>query len=274
MTRLSMYDILKESERREEIDTKLDRYLKYELTYEDRDQTHEPAIVMYKSLSDNGKVHMSFENIPLNIKSNTIDSNIFNTALNKLVEKLKGDGYTSEDFGENKFRIISFYVVVPNPDFKYNIDLGVLSFNFLKFDLTDYLSTSLKNIIYRQDYSFTDLYSGDLLKDIGPLPTIDVDLKKWYDIEHKKVLTAVKNFLKGTVDGITYDIKHSYVDMFIRLDRRLYKEAENFIHPVFRSTLKIPLRRFFVPDTEKYDKVKNHIENKLKKFGVDEVDFY
>jgi hypothetical protein len=273
MTRLKMYDILRESEKREEIENKLDKYIKYELSYEDQDRTYEPIVMMYKSMSDGDKVHVTFENVPLNIKSNTIDPNIFNTALNKLVEKLKGSGYTSEDFGDRKFRVIGFHVIVPNPDYKYSIDLGALSFNFLKFDLTDYLSTSLNNIVYRQEYSFKDLYSGDLLKDVGPLPKVDVDLKKWNDIEYKKILTATKHLLKGKVDDTTYDINNSHVHMFIQLDRKLYRESENYIHPVFKSMLKINLSKYFYEDTDEYDKVKNHIENRLKKFGIDNVEF-
>lgn len=273
MTRLNMYDILKESEKKEELDNKLNGYIKYQLSYEDQDQTYEPEIMMYKTTVEENGIHISFGNIPLNVKSNTIDPNIINTALNKLVEKLKEEGYTKEDFDEYKFRIIAFNIIVPNPDFKYSEELGSLSFNFLKFDLTDYLSTSLKNTIYRQSYSFSDLFSGNVLRDIGSLPIIDVDLKKWYDIEFKKGLTATKNFLKGTVDGITYDVKYFYVSMYISLDRKLYKEVENFIHPVFRSTLSIILSKYFNKETEEYDKVKNHIENRLRKFGIDEVEF-
>jgi len=273
MTRLSMYDIIKESEKGEDIENKLDKYIKYELSYEDQDRTYPPIVMMYKSWSDGDKVHVTFENVPLNIKSNTIDPNIFNTALNKLVEGLKSDGYTSEDFGDRKFRVIAFHVIVPNPDYKYNIDLGALSFNFLRFDLTDYLSTSVNNIVYRQEYSFKDLYSGDLLKDVRPLPKVDMDLKKWNDIEYKKILTAAKHLLKGKVDGITYDINYSHIHMFIELDRKLYKESENYIHPVFKSMLKINLSKYFYEDTDEYDKVKNHIENRLKKFGIDRVEF-
>jgi hypothetical protein len=216
----------------------------------------------YILYNDDKIMGIYFQNIPLTIKDGRVDTNIVNTALNKFVGVLKENGFTEQDiigFGY-KF-IIKFFNVNLHYPYDFNSKYGLFTSRRLDINLEKYITKEITDLINGEQITPETLLSGTAFQNLN-LPTIDMDMEKWYSIEEMKLYKIVNKIRKGEVDGISYDIKMLDVWVKISLDEKSFLETENHIHPDFINLISISLKRYFPIDSEEYNKVKEDIIQK------------
>lgn len=275
MTKLKMYDIITEEIDKEVLLDSMRKHI--ELDYDVRG--FKPDVYCTDKMSDllyhdPFVFRLSFSRIPCVIKDNRIDSNILNTALNKFKDGLIKMGITKETLSGYKFVIQTFHIKL-NMDYDYDIDLGSFSLRTLNFNLTDFITKEIKDLITGRRITTEELFSGRVFQNELLLPTVDLDIEKWYNSEMNKLRKVTKRLVKGEVDGITYDIPLNKVIPLINLDDKMFTENENHIHPHFEKELVIPLHDYFILHGVEFNKVMEDILEKGKFYReyVDEISF-
>lgn len=276
-----MYDILKEDEI--DIETKNQEFISFgdrtfELPYPNVPKLgSKPRASFDKKNSElfynqPNVLRLYLYDIPLTIKDGRIDSNVINTALNMVVRVLNEKGYTQEflEKFDYKFAVATLTI---HADFE---DLDPLSYmiKYIYFRLESFLIKEIREYITGEVITPKKLFSGQALKDLPFLPTVDVDIKKWYNIELKKVIRVGKKLLKGEVDGISYDIaaKPHYIYYNVKLDDETFVENDNHIHPHFIKSIKFKLSNFYDKDSDEYRKVREDLIRKHKEMYYEYID--
>ncbi len=270
MTRLNMYDIIKEN-----LDKDLEKSIEIKLDYNKEYKFGGPKVRIRTMNNNPNQIRLFFSEIPLELNSGRIDHNIFKHAINK-TSKVLLEKYDREDFRGKSFELSNFEIsIIPWKINRYKVgEQNIVTPEHLSFNIFDFLPKKLLDQVYYSEHTDEDFFSGNLFGNIEPnlMSKMDMDFNKWYDIEFKKVLTAMKHLLKGKVDGLSYEINPQFVNSSVWLRKTLYKESDNTIHPDFRSILNVS-KNHFPPDidVDEFEKIKNHIIMRLKNFGIDEV---
>ncbi len=269
MTRLKMYDIITEEVDKNKKEEMLINGIVLNLDYNIK-TSYPRSLIKLK----NGIINISSENIPMTYDPSTgrIDHMIFNDLVKKIVDKLKELGFTEDDFIEKEVLLTNISTSL----FSKGLNQKTYTLKGLSLILYIFLQSELKRILFSTTYSGKEFFSGELFNNINSvlLPSVDLDLEKWYDIEYKKLNTAMSHLLKGTVNGVSYNLdpRLSFGSVFLD-DKSSYDSINNIIKPHFVTYIEVKLSTLFQKEDKNYDIVSDHINNKLTKFGIDVIKF-